>query len=261
MRNSFTLLCLFCLFLTGCVSESYFQSPMHSNNSSYKTIPMHSDSIGSATYIGGNFFPGFANHRLRDTYFGGNASLFRSHNFGNFQGYYGLNATVGQYRVNYNKDIDGDLQTSPYFKQGDHFFGAVGGTGGINVVSPFRKGEWRVLGAELSYQQEFGDYYKFRNKLPDSAVRYVDKRDHYFTWGLNTEILGDVGKSWLLGYKAAYIMNLHTLRSYQSGNRLHPAYFSQTIHLSHLNTTGYVQMNAGTRVLSLHFGVNYRLGR
>jgi hypothetical protein len=261
MRNNFTLLSLVCILLTGCASESYFQSPVHGNNAPYKTIPLQSDSIRSATYIGGNIFPGFANHRLRDTYFGGNGSLFRSHNFGNFQGYYGVNAMVGEYRVKYTTDLEGDLQTSPYFKQGDHFFGAIGGSGGINVVTPFRNGEWRALGAEFSFQQEFGDYYKFRNKLPDSAIRYIDKRDHYFTWGLSTEILGKLGNNWQLGYKVAYIMNLHTLRSYQTGNRLHPAYLSQTIHLSKNKTTGYAQLNAGTRVLGIQFGLNYRLSR
>lgn len=259
--KTYTLLAVLCLFLTGCASESYFQSPMHSNTAPYKTIPLHSDSVRAATYISGTFFQGNTNHRLRDTYFGGNASVYRSHNFGSFQGHYGLNAAIGQYRVNYTQNLEGNYQTSPYFKQGNHFFGAVGGSGGINVVTPFRKGEWRALGGELSYQQEFGDYYKFRNKLPDTVIRYLDKRNHLFTWGLSTEILGDVGKNWILGYKAAYIMNINHIHSKASGHTLHPAYFSQNIQVTHQNTTGYVQLNAGTRVLSFHMGVSCRLAR
>lgn len=246
--------------MTGCASESYFQSPLHSNTSPYKTIPMKADSIAAATYIGGNLTFGSANHRLRDSYFGFNGNLFRSHNFGSFQGYYGINAIVGQYRVNYTKDAEGVDQQSPYFKQGNHFFGAVGGNAGINVVAPFRKGEWRALGAEMSYQQEFGDYYKFRQKLPVNQIRYVDMRDHYFTWGLSTEILGDVGKQWQLGYKMAYIMSVNPLHSQTNGNTLHPAWLSQTIAVTKSQTTGYVQMNAGTRVFGVQMGVNYRLG-
>lgn len=261
MRKTFTLTILLSILLTGCVSRSYFQSPVHSHTSPYKTIPMHADSTGSATYIGGNIFQGFANHQLKDTDFGLNMNLFRSHNFGSFQGYYGVNALVGNYDVNYTeRELRQDV-ADPNYNKGDHFFGAVGGSAGINVVAPFKRGEWRALGAEFSYQHEYGDYYRFREKLSADDVTYVDKRDHYLTWGLNTEILGQLRNDWRMSYKIAYIMSAHRLKSEQTNNTLRPAWFAQTIQLTHQKTTGYVQLNAGTRVFSMHFGLNYRLGR
>ena len=46
------------VFLTGCFRQAYFLSPSHATSNFYHAKPLSSDSVKSATYIGGAFSAG-----------------------------------------------------------------------------------------------------------------------------------------------------------------------------------------------------------
>jgi hypothetical protein len=204
---------------------------------------------------------GGTNQDLRDSYLGVTGSLHQAHNFGNFQAYYGLNATAGRYQV--KSTFEGNRRAeSIQFHTGERFFGSAGASGGINVVAPFDDGEWRVLGTQLSYTREFGDYYSFRKGIPDSAVTYVDRNYNFFTLGFNTEIAGQLRNRDVLTYKLAYIMKLGSLKNELiAGEHLHPGYLSNTISYTAKKMTASIQLNTGTKLFGFQLGVNYRLSR
>lgn len=254
---SLALVC--CMFISGCVQHGYFQSGLHGNNHHYKAMPLVADSMKSASYLSGNIIQGVANVRPHDAFAGVHLSLHRAHNFGSFQGFYAANTTLGGYDVN-----DGYRQgdnPNQYYKGGGRFFGGAGASAGINGVLPFGNGEWRYLGVEMSWQQEFGDYYKFRKALPDAAASYIDRHNHYITWGFNTEMLGRIGRNLVGGYKAGYYTSINKLYRTDGTNTLRPGWLSQTIHLGTTRNTFHLQMNAGTKMLGFNIGATFKVGR
>jgi len=87
IATPFLILLLAASFLfSRCTYRSYFQSPFHGTSETYHAIPLQSDSLKSATYVSGVFTEGAANHNLRDNVFSFTGSVYRSHNFGDFQG-------------------------------------------------------------------------------------------------------------------------------------------------------------------------------
>ena len=175
-----TLIILIASFCS-CKEYAFFQSPLHPNTSAYRSVPLASDTTKSAFYVNGTFLTGGANHNFRDGTNGFTGAIYRSHQFGNFNGYYGLTTTLGDYNIKkydtahyrpgslnnyfYNSNLDAVAINS---MAGHKFFGGVGGIGGISLVLPFKRGgEWRVIQVEGNWQREFGDYLTFRTKLPD----------------------------------------------------------------------------------------------
>ncbi|NML22548.1 hypothetical protein HHL16_16825 [Pseudoflavitalea sp. G-6-1-2] len=222
-------------------------------------MPLTADSMKSATYVSVHVMQGLANVRPHDAFGGGSLSIHRAHNFGSFQGFYAANATIGGYNVS-----DGYRQgenPNQYYKGGGRFFGGVGASAGINGVLPLGDAEWRYLGAEMSWQQEYGEYYKFRKSLPDAAVSYIDRHNHYITWGFNTEMLGRISKTLVGGYKAGYYTSINKLYRTDGANTLRPGWFSQTLHLGTPRHTFHVQMNAGTKMLGFNIGASFMVGR
>lgn len=274
MRNFIPFALLITVF-TSCRQYAYYQSPLHSNTSSYKATPLQSDSMPSATYASINFMAGGANHRWHDNTWSFTGSLHRSHNFGIFQAYYGANATLGNYNIRaYQVDTISNLNTTRVdryafddstinARAGNKFFGAWGLAGSINVVVPFgKKSEWRVLGTELSWNREFGRYLDFRKGLPPGAANIVNRKSNYFTISLFTEVVGRLDDDKALGYKMAWVGSPDRLRGEGSYvEDIVPAYFSQTVHVRLHRTTMYAQVNLGTYTANLQTGFSLRLGK
>lgn len=181
------------VFFSGCATPSYYLSPLNSNSNYYKPIPLHSDSLKTATYASGSFLGGGSNFGWKDgvTAFQGN--IHRSNNFGKFQAFYGAGFTLGKYGVKqkiitkYQNDTGGTYynryDTILNIPAAGKFFGAVGFSGGINYVVPFKDGgEWRI-GIETAINKEFGNYLSFRKTLPDSLLNIVEKSNWTKTLG------------------------------------------------------------------------------
>jgi hypothetical protein len=266
MKIQTVMVLLSCTMLTSCVHQGYFLSPFQANNHAYKSLPMISDSVAGATYASGNISLGGANQNLRDGVFTIQGSLHRAHSFRHLQFHYGANLVAGNYHVKQNYDYDGRGGGNPatiFDQPGNRFFGGAGAFGGVNLVIPFRSGsEWRVIGAETNYQREFGDYGRFRRKLPDSAANVIT-RDRYFqTVGLTTNVIKKFRKSGnTFGYKFGFYVGTSRSRRLDSyyGTHILPVYISNTLHLTRQRVTGFAQINAGTFALNFQTGVNVRL--
>ena len=220
---------------------------------------------------------GSANDLGYDNVFAFQLRFHRSHNFGSFQAYYGVNLSLGSYSIagfTKTKYLDSTGSYGGYYPYLDtiynlpskisSFFGACGFTGGINVVIPFPKGEFRPLGVEMSLQQEFGNYLQFRKNLPDSAADIIFKKGLTGTFGIYMDIIGKTTHGTAFGYKIAYGFPLNSINNYYraSGMSIFPiSYLSQTLHLTKGRVTGFIQVNLGTYADNFQTGVSCRIGK
>jgi hypothetical protein len=255
------------ILLSACKESAYFQSPFQSNTSSYKTMLIAADSLKAASYVSGSFFGGGANQRWRDGLIGLTGSLHRSHVLGDFRAFYGVNGTIGGYNVKpLHKDAFLDYaypnDSVIYARRGRKFFGGLGAIGGIYVTHTFDNGgEWNIIGTELSYQYEFGDYYSFRKNLPEDAANMNSKHRDFITLGFHSDIklrthTGTVG----LKLGAVFSTRPETVNygpGYSSDRTT--GYFSSTWHFTRDRFTGFWQNNIGTWTFVTLFGINYRL--
>jgi hypothetical protein len=271
--------------LQSCVitSQSYYLSPQNGNSNPYHTIPLVSDSIKGATYGSFVFTPGNANYNGRDYLSAYQTSIYRSNNFGRVQASYGANFNLGVYHVGefynirylYDPTIFGPISdpvdTIYHIPATRSTFGSYGVSGAINYVIPFSKGEWRVLGAETSMQNEFGNYAGFRNNLPDTAATIIFRRRFTATVALYTDILWRDHHSNEWGFKFAfgemmnpssnYIINKTSTYPDVAVYNIYLPYFSTTFHMSNGPYSGFMQLNLGTFATSFQIGASYRLGK
>lgn len=266
---------LFILLLTSCTRYAIYQSPLHINTNHYRPTPMHREGVPAATYAGIHFAAGGANHRWHDPTYSFAGTLHRSHNFGNFQASYGINLILGNYAVR-NFNISDSITsfnraafdvTGINSRAGNKFFGAWGFTGSINVRADVGNAEWRVLGTELTWNNEFGQFQSFRRKLPPGTATIVDRHRNYFTYALFTEILGPVGPDKTIGYKIAWAATAHQVRDdrglspQNSLNDYHPGYLSQTLHFTFGTTTLYGAFSLGSYAFDCKVGASLRLSK
>ena len=265
---SFLLPAAFVLItLSGCFNfdHAYFQSPYSGNLETYHTIPLRSDSIRSATYASGSFTVGTANERWRDNQFYFTGALHRSHNFGQFQVYYGANASLGKYQVDsmHGEAAPGANSDLINKNVGGKPFGGYGVAGGIGLVIPFGNGsEWRLPELSFTLQKEFGSYLDFRKGLPDTAANTIFRGRVISTLGLGTEIAFKV-RHGMIGLKAMGGGALVNPNDQYSGNKstnYGMIFLSGTLTVVNYRTTCFGQLNAGNSSLGAQIGVQYRLG-
>jgi len=109
MSKSLPTVAVVCMaVLAGCVSrQAFYVSPYNGNHNPYHPVPLKQDSIKSASYVGLSVSNGTANDNQADetlTFF---TSLSRAHNFGNFQGFYAANISLGNYKVTPFSEYEG----------------------------------------------------------------------------------------------------------------------------------------------------------
>jgi len=254
---------VFMLLLSSCTQYAYYQSPFQSNTASYKTMPLYSDSIRRAVYANATFTTGGANYNYRDGINGGIASIYRTHTARHLQAFYGLTGTLGNYHVKpYNgKMLNKNLDTTVINNNaGGKFFGGWGATGGLSLNIPFAKNEWRI-GAELSWQQEFGSLLNFRKNLPDTAANLIGASNNYMTVAFTSDLVFHMPKG-AIGYKIALVKSSVLLHGFDRDRipySMAPGFVSQTIHVTVNQVTGFSQVNFGTYSMSIQVGLNYRL--
>jgi hypothetical protein len=267
MKTSFSLLILTGILISGCRQQAYLLSPFHANNHPYRALPMVSDSLHKAAYVSVGLSAGGANQNVRDGVFNFQTSLHQAHTFHSLQFYYGANVSAGNYHVSRKNPNDGPANSEGTLltNQGNKFFGGAGAFAGADLVIPFRSGsEWRVFGVETSYQREFGEYQHFRLKLPDSAATAITRDNYFHTIGFTTNVIKRFRKSGnSFGYKAGLYFSTSRTRRRDNydGRYVYPTYFSNTLHLTRQQVTGYVQINTGSYALNFQTGVNIRLNK
>jgi len=273
--SNFTKLSLLLLLvgLYGCIGrQAYYVSPLYGLNPVYRTVPLKTDSIKTATYANATLAFGDANEGKQDKTFSFMGSLSRSHSFGKFGAHYGAGLIVGAYRVN-PYDSFGNSRSVDYKaineRAGNYSFGAVGMNGGIHLATPGNKGELRFPGFEASLSNEFGKYSGFRNELPDSAATYINRSKLFGTAGIYMEVLSKKGTNGVLGFKMGYGKSVG-----KGYNRSHIAdsffgdadgfsfnYFYANLNYSWDHYTLYGQFNVLRKTDNTLIGFNYRLGK
>lgn len=185
--------------LSGCANQAaFYVSPYNVNHNPYHPIPLKQDSVKSASYAGVSISNGTANDSQADetlTFFMGFSC---AHNFGNFQGFYAANVSLGNYKVAPFSEYESAGNFDPAAineNAGNKFFGSTGIDGGINFVLPIPNGEWRILDIETSAQQEFGKYASFRKKLTNKDADLIVRSKLFATLGGYTESAGKISHS------------------------------------------------------------------
>lgn len=256
----------------SCTQQAYYQSPTHGNTNGYKAMPLKTDNSGPALYADLSLMTGWANDNLKDNLVGLSGGFHRAHAFGDFQAFYGSNAVFGRYQVKafYPQFgdifwyVNGNLNDSLINSlSGPKNFASIGLFGGINLVRPFLNGsEWRVIGAELAWQSEWGSYSDFRNKLPVTAANVNDYNQNYATISLTSDIIIKLKKEETIGYKAALGFPTRRLTYYNTASqpsKVLPYNFSQTLHIGFKKTTLHAQVNFGYYIFNMQMGLSYRL--
>jgi hypothetical protein len=263
---SFISICFF-----SCIGrQAYYVSPFNGITNPYHTIPMHKDSLKSASYLNSVISIGGANEGLTDPVYSFTENVSRSHNFGMFQAYYGAGLTVGSYKIK-PYDSLGNNSTVNYIiinqNKGNYFFGGGGFDGGIDFVTGSEKFEWRALGAEISLRQEFGNYVHARNKIPDSAATVVIRNRFFGTVGLFTEVVGrgrNTETGCKLGWGTVIGSDYHNFQftdSYFADNPPRFGYFTLNVHTTANKWTGYIQGNFAKKASAFLIGMNYRISK
>ena len=257
--------------------QGMYLSPLDSQTIPYHTIPFKSDSLGSAIYGSLVYTAGTANDKGVDWVHAGQAFIYRSHNLGHFQAYYGVNIGLGIYGLSdfYNSHYtlgtpaligggDKPIDTFYHIPANKYSFGNYGISGGINGVKILGRQEWRYLGFEMTLQKEFGNYYSFRKNLPDTAANIIFKNNITGTIGIYTDALWQNRYRTQFGFKFSLNMLINPQSNYtwQNTYSIFPiACFSTTFHITEKQFTGFIQSNFGTKAASFQIGTNYRIGK
>lgn len=270
MRFLFFLL-LIASGLCGCFHQGYYVSPFNGMTASYRTMPLHGDSVKKASYFNAALFTGAGNDAGRDKKTAIGLDFSRSHNFGQFQAHYGAGITAGSYHLTlYDGFRGGPAGTymSVNDRNGHYFFGGAGVDAGINFVVPGHNLEWRMLGVETSLRHEFGNYLKLRKSLPDTLTALIIRDRFFGTIGYSTELLGHVSKSGIMGVKMSYGSTIganyrdpngYRNNHYVTGMVFH--YFNIAAHYTQDRYTFYLQSCVAAKTNHFSCGLNLRLGK
>lgn len=269
-RKSISIAVLCMVVLAGCdTRQAFYVSPYNGNHNPYHPIPLKQDSVKSASYVGASISNGTANDQQADgtlTFF---TSISRAHNFGNFQGFYAANVSLGNYKVTPFSEYEATGNFDPAIinqNAGNKFFGSTGIDGGINYVLPMRGAEWRVFGIETSVQQEFGKYAAFRQKLTDKDADFIVRSKLFATLGGYTELVagiphGSIGLRLAAGTVLGNKYHNLVITDGRYGKRLVYNYINFTFHFTQKKFTGYIQPDFSGKAQCLFLGINYRLGK
>ena len=231
---------------------------------------MQKDSVRSATYVNGGLSGGGANVYYQDGNKSFTAGLHRSHNFGKFQGYYGFRGVVGTYRVDSVHNNNGSWFHNDYLDEdiinanaNRKFYGAAGAFGSLNFVIPSKSGEWRVIGAELSWDKEFGEYLDFRRSLRDTSANIIERRKDFLALAISSDFVF-VKRAGSVGFKISLVNSLRNISGFDEHSmpmNLHSGYLSSTVHYQHEKLTGSLQWNMGSYAVMFMAGAAYRLSK
>lgn len=247
---------------SACVTpaqQAFYFSPDHATTNHYKPIPLTSESMKTASYLGLMGTVGGSNHRLRDELFAFQANYHRTFQWDRLQGYYGGGASIGRYQVE-SYTFPGNHVDPAWInpRAGNKLHGSYGLQGGVNYVLPFRRGEWRIIGFELNTLNEFGSYYHFRKEIPQDAANIVERSRWYNSFSLGTDIMGNFSDGSMIGFKMAYSQSFRRLKGMISNQRPLsgiPRFMTYTLHITVRKWTGFGQMNFGSEASNFQLGM------
>lgn len=182
---------LFLSLLNSCSSPQAlvkrYKPSMVSIGLTYMPKPSSFDSAATANYVSGGFMQGIqtsegGTNPEDDLINLGQLSFSRGHRYKNINYAYGADVFAGSYQ---NKSVENDDPN--YFKsksvQGYELKSSV------NVFQTYRTFDLRLLGIDLAYSKEYGDYAKFRQQTPTTENVFVIPATGLFSAAINTEVI------------------------------------------------------------------------
>ena len=170
-----------------------------------------------------------------------------------FNAHYGLGASYGNYKF---KEGLSDNITAGETKD----FYTVNARAGLTFKLSSRKFDYRLIGFELSYHNEFGPYQDKLSELEDiygdSNVIVVVREESFFTYNLNSEIIYKINEDNALGFGIFFgelLINNDNMRSESAsfGGTM-TSYRFKDYTLSFLTESGHRSIS------SVKFGITYR---
>ena len=253
------------LLLGSCTHYAYYQSSFHAPPPTDPVQPLRADSSRSALYGGASIRTGLANDYLQDDVTLFSVSLYRTHTLGLLEAWYGVNGSLGVYRIaSITTDhpaigVDTSLINA---HSGNKTIGGYGAGGGLNLAIPLGGGhELRLPGLFFYLQKEAGDFLAFRHSLPDSAANAIYQSNWIGLLGLSGELAFHFHSGGQLAFRLQYGANVVHARDYggNDSSQRHMQYFSDRIAFSYKRCSFYALGYAGNTTLGLQLGFSYRL--
>jgi hypothetical protein len=185
MRKVKALLCCTAILLTSCAINKEvisFNGPaFYQNDISYQPKPISTDSSHFATYVSATAIDG-QGANLNDEVIAGQFNLGIAYTVRHFNLACGVFGAAGDFK---NSTIPTD---QPYYFD-KKSFGVTGGRASANYYITSGRVDIRIIGLEIAYSNEFGDYAAYRKAVNNQPDFYVNTRTKLVTWGWSSEVL------------------------------------------------------------------------
>lgn len=178
MKN-LLLLALAATMLSSC-STRYLTHPLFQSDMQYMNKPMSTDSVRHATYAFGTLALATGDKDFTTSSASGILNFYQSYTFKqpNISLSYGVIGAAGSYE-------QAEINNQPKFSKS---FQSIGGNFSAAFYLPRKQVDWRVIGVDLVYNKEFGDYARLRKNLTNRGYYDFISPTGLFTYGIFTEV-------------------------------------------------------------------------
>ncbi|NCD69478.1 hypothetical protein [Mucilaginibacter agri] len=195
------------LMFSSC-AKHYFPSAMFQNDVQYMTKPHSSDSVRHGTYASGAFIGNFNMGNISESGDAGLLNVYQSYTLKDpkLSISYGVLGFAGNYYGHQENNPDGFDKS--FYGFGTNF-----------SISPYIIGDkidWHLIGLDLVYTKEFGDYAAFRQRGINTENYTFYRKTDLFTYGIFTEALAKVSPKVSLAFKVG-LNNTPGQKQYISG--------------------------------------------
>jgi len=188
LKNYFPLAVILLIYSSCGVSGPQYNlygPAMYANDISYQPKPLSTDSVHHSTYASATYWSGSPtnNNNNGDEITGWQLNVGQGHTFKGFNIAYSAFAGFGSYLNQTN-----NTTSQPnYFK--NESFGNAGGRFSANTFITSGLVDIRLVGFEMAYSHEFGDYAGYRRNVAGQTNYFVDTRTDLVTLGGTSEVV------------------------------------------------------------------------
>lgn len=180
MKNYYKILSFITVsfLFVSCVADRVYTSASYGGMKKYTEKPLYNNKNTSAIYLSGGVKTGNRPQEgLKDEVIAGDFFIHRATATKYFNFYYGLGATFGNYKIN-----DSYISPSngvPYFQESEKLdYYNFNIKTGFNFIKNLKKVELNIIGLELIYFKESGEYIDRLGVIPRvKSIDIMDKRE------------------------------------------------------------------------------------
>lgn len=238
----------------------YYAPGLYQNDVQYMFKPHSQDSVKSRVYVSGAL--------LTQSGAGGEGSstsgllnIYQAHTLKNVNLAYGVIGYTGAYSRN-NQSFSGDSNLPDLEDHVYKSFTGYGFNGSASVYFNNKNVDFRVLGVDLTYTHESGDYLAYRKAIYDIPGVLSSPRANMFTYGIFSEYVFHPRPTIDFGFKVFFNKTTgavnRDLQDYGGGfNSFGGTVFSHFDHLNVSGTFGFNGNNGAGLGAALQLGVGY----